>query len=98
MIIKLTEIDFQNIYDNSSNPDNCWQDKLVGVEVVKDPVYVNTNKIFSFRKNEHRVKLDNGYVFSHSYTEITTECDIEVEVNETPEEIMETINALEARQ
>lgn len=96
MIIKLTEIDFQNIYDNSSDPENWRKDKLIGVEVVKDPVYINTNKIFSFRKNEHRVKLDNGYVFSYSYTEITTECDIEVEVNETPEEIMAMTNALEA--
>ena len=97
MIIKLTEIDFQNIYDNSSDPENWRKDKLIGVKVVKDPVYVNTNAIFYFRKCEHRVKLDNGDVFSHSYTEITTECDIEVEVNETPEEIMETINALDAK-
>lgn len=96
MIIKLTEIDFQNIYDNSSDPENWRKDKLVGVKVVKDPVCVSTNAIFYFKKCEHRVKLDNGDVFSHSYTEITNEVTT-IEVNENPEEIMETINALEAK-
>ena len=96
MIIKLTEIDFQNIYDNSSDPENWRKDKLIGVKVVKDPVYVNTNAIFSFRKCEHRVKLDNGDIFSHIYTEINIGEDTTIEVNENPEEIMAMTNALEA--
>ena len=91
MIIKLTEIDFHNEYENPNSY------KIVSVKVEKEPVYVNTNAIFSFRKCEHQQKLYNGDVFARSYTEINLGEGTSIEVNENPEEIMQTINAQEAK-
>ena len=97
MIIKLTHVDFKGITEsNPKDPNNCWEDKITGYDVIRQEMYINTDKMVNFSRQKYENELSNGDKFVFDYTLLELETMRTFNIEEKPEEIMEIINKAEA--